>query len=711
MKCAAFFWAFLAFAVTFSRTQDYLGCFKSTNNESDFLTLVQAWPSSPNQCAAECRRRYFMYAGLMHGQQCYCGSHYGRNGPSHACTLPCNSDPGNYCGSDESISVYTTGQKGPSPPRRLQVLESKSSSLFVTWEPPDLHNGNLTSYAVTAMVVSTYASYKISPSQTIVQGGSSNSTTLISLHPGSKYNVSITAWNSNGESDPASVLGWTLIGAPEKPEKPKIIEESGKTMTIQLFKGRSENGPVTAYQIIIVERFLIPPKDDKFVYTNYNRAVEESLGYYVTGQFDAVDFPRYEKFVIGDGKPIGGFYNAPLKDRFLDPQIGFVVISRLGRESRSSYSDLATARVYSLGSQNSNANLGLRIAIAILSIALVVSVVGYFVIRKRHLQNRMRKLPEQQELTLQGPIHEVDNMAYIPEDVPERINHYQNLKEKVWSIPKNFLTIDSNVLRRGRFGSVHTGTVQKNGTTSSAVVHCIADNTLRQSEKRNMLRDLDVCIKAGSMKYLASLVGTCETPEILYVVLEMPERTLKNRLLAARSGESFPNDQILKIGASIASALRHLESLKILHTRLCARSVGLSDDFTPKLMGFGIGKYALEDIKYTRWMAVECFTKQKKSPQAVVWAFGVLIWEMLSMGGTPYGHLVNDIDVEEAVDQGLKLPQLVDTPDPLYEVLLSCWQTDQQERPTFDELVRLNTLSLCPITAITEPYVAELEVN
>lgn len=578
---------------------------------------------------------------------------------------------------------------GPSPPRRVQVLDSKSTSLFVAWEPPDIPNGNLTSYTLRTQALVTHASLSLSPSQTIVQGGASNGTTLIGLHPGTKYNVTVTALNTAAESDPASILAWTSIGPPDKPEAPQTIEKTTDTVTVVLPKGRSENGPVSSYQVVVVERYIIPPTD--LLYENYDRAKKESIGYYVTGEFDAADYQKYEKFVVGDGKSIGGYYNAPLKGRFADAQIGVVILSRVGREIQYAYSNLGNSRLLSRSgaSQVDSTVIGLCVAIAILGLMLVASVLGYFVLRRRHTQNRMRKLPEQQELTLQGPVYEVDNMAYIPEDVPERANHYQNLKEKVWSIPKNFLTIDTTIIRRGRFGTVHMGTVQKNGVPSTAAVHCITDTSLRPSEKKHMLRDLDVCIKAGSMSYLAGLVGTCETPEILYVVLEMPPQTLKNRLLAARSGDVFPIDKILTIGASIASALRHLEGHKIVHTHLCSRSVGLCQDYTPKVMGYGIGKYALEDIKYARWMAVECFSKQKKSPQGVVWAFGVLIWEMLSMGGTPYANLPTDIDVEEAVDQGVRLPQLRDTPDPLYEVLMSCWQTETEERPTFDELVRL----------------------
>lgn len=48
----------------------------------------------------------------MNGQQCYCISRFGRNGPSNGCNIPCATDPKNYCGSYEAISVYSTDQRG-----------------------------------------------------------------------------------------------------------------------------------------------------------------------------------------------------------------------------------------------------------------------------------------------------------------------------------------------------------------------------------------------------------------------------------------------------------------------------------------------------------------------------------------------------------------------------------------------------------------------
>ncbi|XP_012252423.2 putative inactive tyrosine-protein kinase Wsck [Athalia rosae] len=704
-------------SITLVVAQDYKGCFRSSESQTDLPILVVSHASSPTVCVRECSSRYYMFAGLMNGQQCYCGSTYGKNGPSSGCTIPCVDDPNALCGSHDSISVYETGQKGPSPPRRVQLTRSEPGALKITWEPPDIPNGELFSYNIRAVAGSTHAFGPLPPIESQVQGGSANWTVLRGLQPGTKYNISVSAVNSFGGGSKAYAADWTLIGAPSKPEVPVIIDKTETTVTVSLPEGSSDAGPVSRYQVVVVRAGTIPPTDSNVAYPRYETSNSDGLGYYVTGQFEAGDYQTYKTFVVGNGRLVGGFYNAPLNTKESMPQIGTVVVSEIRGEKQYSYSDLTggTSTARTVPENPSGAAdptvVGLCVAIVLLGILLLASILGYFVLRKRHAKTQLRRLPEHQELTLQGPVCEVDNMAYIPEDVPERNNHYQDLKNKVWSIPKNFLVIDAVVIRRGRFGTVHMGTVQINGVPNTATVHSISDNLLRASEKRAMLRELDVCIRAGSHKHLAGLVGTCETPDTLYVVMEMPPQTLKNRLIAARSGDPFPTGQILSVSVSIASALLYLESQSIVHNLLCARSVGLYNDGTAKLMGHGIAKYALEDLKYIRWTAVELLNNEKRHQHGVVWAFGVLLWEIFSMGGTPYGDLSGDDQVEEAVRRGVRLPQLREVPDPVYEVMLSCWQISLEERPTFEELVRLDTLSVCPITAITEPYIPELELN
>ncbi|XP_015599385.1 putative tyrosine-protein kinase Wsck [Cephus cinctus] len=680
--------------------QNYTGCLWDSVLNEDVPSPSLGYTDSSSMCIEECRFRYYMFAGVMNGQQCYCSSKFRPHSQSDNCTV---------------IEVHATGQKGPSPPRGIKIDRIKPDTLRITWEPPDIPNGNLTSYTLHAKAIKTSYTFGVLPTiEYKVLGGSSNSTTLGGLQPGTKYNISIIASNTEDSGSPGFAIDWTPIGPPNKPATPKVIDKTKNTVTVELTEGTSEYGPVSAYQVVVVRPGTIPPIGSDVVYSDYDKSNRDGLGYYITGEFEASDFFKYKRFTVGNGKMIGGYLNVPLKADMQLPQIGLVVVSRVRDEVQYSYSNLTSSRHHlqkADESQMDSTAIALCVAIALLGILLIASILVYFILRRRHRRRHMRKLPEQQELTLQGPVYEVDNMAYIPEDLPERTNHYQELKNKLWNIPRNLLTIDAMVIQRGRFGTVHMGTVHKDGTPINVTVHSIADGLLKSSDKKLMLRELDVCIRAASTKYLAGLVGTCEIPDTLYVVMEMPPQTLKNRLLAARSGDAFPVEKMLTISASVASALRHLEHNKIVHNRLCARSVGLCSDWSPKVMGHGIAKYALEDVKYARWTAVECFENQKKHQPGVVWAFGVLLWEMLSMGGTPYANLNLESDVEEAITRGERLPQLSDVPDPLYEVMLSCWQYDPQERPTFDELIRLDTLSVCPISSITEPYIPELELN
>ncbi|KAJ8664878.1 hypothetical protein QAD02_006540 [Eretmocerus hayati] len=680
--------------------QQILGCFKSSSEEPDLPLLVARRVNSPAECVKECKASYYMFAGLMKGYECRCGSQVGRKGPANDCNIYCSGDSNLPCGSDESMSIYASGHKGPSPPTRIHVTNREQDSLKVIWQKPYITNGKIVSYTLKAIALQTTASYPLPLVESEVLGESSNSTTLQSLHPGTQYNITMYASNNEGSSDIAYAIEWTRIGPPNQPNVPKILSKSDRTVTIEVPQGSSENGPLSYYHVVVVQAGTVAPTSSDVAYESFDKAMREGLGYYLAGKFDVSDYGMFKKFVVGDGRLIGGYHNVPLDGASKHSQIGIALESRIRDEVQYSYSDLTSSphRIHTRDSSNANTanatTVILYSLIVLLSILLLATVLIYFILRKKFQQVQRHRLPEHQELTLQGPLHEVDNMAYIPEDIPERTNHYQDLKSKVWSIPRNFLNFDPNPMRRGHFGTVHMGTVQRDAIPVPVTVHKISDTQLKGSEKRKMLRELDVCIKAGSSKYLASLVGNCETPDTLFVAFEMPPQNLKQRLLSVRSGEHFPCEQMLRIGACIADALRHLDSLKIVHGCVCARSVGLLEDYSPKIMGHGLSKYVLEDVKYARWTAIETFANPKR-PQApsVVWAYGVLLWEMFAMGGTPYSNLEMDSDVEEAVNVGRRLEQLPDVPDPVYEVMNSCWLKDPEERPTFDELVRL--VSFC----------------
>lgn len=53
-----------------------------------------------------------------------------------------------------------------------------------------------------------------------------------------------------------------------------------------------------------------------------------------------------------------------------------------------------------------------------------------------------------------------------------------------------------------------------------------------------------------------------------------------------------------------------------------------------------------DDEKFpVRWKSPECLTKHQYSTASDVWAFGVLMYEVLTRGCVPYSHLLDDKEV------------------------------------------------------------------
>lgn len=64
----------------------------------------------------------------------------------------------------------------------------------------------------------------------------------------------------------------------------------------------------------------------------------------------------------------------------------------------------------------------------------------------------------------------------------------------------------------------------------------------------------------------------------------------------------------------------------------------------------------------------------------------VCAWEIMSGGQQPFFWLENR-DVINQLEQGIRLPKPENCPPALYSLMTRCWSYDPRERPTFTELV------------------------
>lgn len=86
-----------------------------------------------------------------------------------------------------------------------------------------------------------------------------------------------------------------------------------------------------------------------------------------------------------------------------------------------------------------------------------------------------------------------------------------------------------------------------------------------------------------------------------------------------------------------------------------------------------------------KWLAVECFNREY-SHKSDVWAFGIVLWEIASLGSTPYPN-VDNTQIMQFVSGGGRLPKPESCSNEFYDLMLGCWKHEPSDRPSFKELL------------------------
>ena len=88
-----------------------------------------------------------------------------------------------------------------------------------------------------------------------------------------------------------------------------------------------------------------------------------------------------------------------------------------------------------------------------------------------------------------------------------------------------------------------------------------------------------------------------------------------------------------------------------------------------------------------RWMSPECLLTNTFTTQTDVWSFGIVLWELTSLGEVPYYEFTDNRSVMQAITNDDHLPvKPILCNDSTFIVMTDCWEKEPNSRPTFLQL-------------------------
>jgi serine/threonine protein kinase len=149
---------------------------------------------------------------------------------------------------------------------------------------------------------------------------------------------------------------------------------------------------------------------------------------------------------------------------------------------------------------------------------------------------------------------------------------------------------------------------------------------------------------------------------------------------------------IILMGIAVGMAFMHSQNW--IHRDLKPDNVLLDDSLEPRISDFGLAKFIENGITISQsnqhgttvYMAPEYFNEERVSTKVDVYAFGMMMFTMLS-GLDPFPNAMNRFYLMGRIAKGIR-PQIPKTVRaPYVELIKKCWATVPDERPDFKDIM------------------------
>ncbi|CAH1246159.1 MERTK [Branchiostoma lanceolatum] len=272
------------------------------------------------------------------------------------------------------------------------------------------------------------------------------------------------------------------------------------------------------------------------------------------------------------------------------------------------------------------------------------------------------------------------------------------------------------LIGEGEFGHVRRGVLREEG--QQAVI--VAAKTLRVDRAneityRDFAKEASLLVEVnddGGHVNIVSLIGLVidgvKKKDPRYILVEYAEPgeflwylvSIQNN----RHHAGIPpglGRQLTEVAIDIARGMLELKRRRITHRDLACRNIVLSSPggqagrLVAQISDFGLARDVYVTTQYMRhpltnlllpikWMAIESLIEGVYSCKSDMWGFGVVLWEIATLGGTPYPEVCGYETLVTRLRRGYRLQKPNGCSDELYELINLCWLDDPDVRPTPD---------------------------
>nr|XP_031540911.1 ALK tyrosine kinase receptor [Vicugna pacos] len=343
-------------------------------------------------------------------------------------------------------------------------------------------------------------------------------------------------------------------------------------------------------------------------------------------------------------------------------------------------------------------SLILSVVTSALVAALVLAFSGIMIVYRRKHQEL-----QAMQMELQSPEYKLSKLRtstimtdYNPNYCfAGKTSSISDLKE----VPRKNITLIRG-LGHGAFGEVYEGQVSgmpNDPSPLQVAVKTLPEVCSEQDELDFLMEAL--IISKFNHQNIVRCIGVSLQALPRFILLElMAGGDLKSFLRETRPRPSQPSSlamlDLLHVAQDIACGCQYLEENHFIHRDIAARNCLLTcpgPGRVAKIGDFGMARDIYRASYYrkggcamlpVKWMPPEAFMEGIFTSKTDTWSFGVLLWEIFSLGYMPYPSKSNQ-EVLEFVTSGGRMDPPKNCPGPVYRIMTQCWQHQPEDRPNF----------------------------